>query len=500
MGWCLRRRIPTTIPTQRPGAGARSKNQIQPAPLWMRFPLRLPRWPRATSRADPSGGSLRWPRWLLPVGVAEAAIPLSPRLLLTLLPCGLALGLAILPIQGLSALGFLLQRQWQAGIPGLFDPLLPLGVACGSLTVLALAWGPLAAGRGGGLTGVEALQHQPLPAEARERALLGLRGPAQLARLVLLAGTHLAGLAVGIESPAASFGASTLLALRRRLKVLQALPLPLAAAVGAGAGLAAAFRSPLLGVTYALEELSAERGLPLVLPTLLLGAVGTLVTSDLGVPARVQAVLEGAPPLILLPWALLLTLAAALLGVLFLRLLLALTPRLQGLLRHHFLPTALAVGLLLGLLAQLSGGLSLNDGSLALGPALAGQSTSPRWAFLPRLISPLLALAAGAPGGLMHDCMALGAVFSAPLVHRLPQDQQAIFVAIGATAVFSAACRTPLFCAVFVFILQNNAQLFPWLLISSALAAAIGTIFGGPTWNAVQLAGLEGLRPAEDDR
>jgi len=47
---------------------------------------------------------------------------------------------------------------------------------------------------------------------------------------------------------------------------------------------------------------------------------------------------EGPPPLTLLPWALLLTLVAALLGVLFLRLLLALTPRLQGLLRHHSCP------------------------------------------------------------------------------------------------------------------------------------------------------------------
>ena len=457
----------------------------------MRPRLRLPRWTTSPG----------WLRWLLPPGTAEGAGTLGPALLLTLLPCGLALGLVMLPIQGLSALGFLLQRQWQAGIPGLFDPLLPLGVACGTLTVLALAWGPLALGRGGGLSGVEALQHQPLVAEGRERALVGLRGPAQLARLVLLAMTHLAGLAVGIESPAASFGASTLLALRRRLRVLQALPLPLAAAVGAGAGLAAAFRSPLLGATYALEELSAERGLPLVLPTLLLGGVGTLVTSDLGNPARVQVLQMGQPPLILLPWALMLTLAAALLGVVFLRLLVALTPRLQGMLRNHFLPTALALAMLLGLLAQLSGGLSLNDGSLILGPALAGQGTNPRWAFLPRLISPLLALAAGAPGGLMHDCMALGAVFSGALVQRLPPDQQAMLVAVGATAVFSAACRTPLFCAVFVFILQNNAQLFPWLLISSALAAAIGTVFGGPPWTGGdQLAAPEGLRPVADGR
>jgi len=228
--------------------------------------------------------------------------------------------------------------------------------------------------------------------------------------------------------------------------------------------------------------------------------VGTLVTSDLGNPARLQTLQVGQPALILLPWALMLTLAAALLGVLFLRLLVALTPRLQGMLRNHFLPTALALAMLLGLLAQLSGGLSLNDGSLALGPALAGQGTVPRWALLPRLISPLLALAAGAPGGLMHDCMTLGAVFSGALVQRLPPDQQAMLMAVGATAVFSAACRTPLFCAVFVFIQQNNAQLFPWLLVSSAVAAAIGTVFGGPAWTFGDQLAPAGLTPAADGR
>jgi hypothetical protein len=147
--------------------------------------------------------------------MTEAAIPLSPQLLLTLLPCGLVLGLVMLPLQGLSALGFLLQSQWQAGVPGLFDPLLPLGVACGTLTALALAWGPLKPGRSGGLNGVEALQRQPLIAEGRERALQGLRGPAQLARLVLLAVSQLGGLAVRVH-PAEQRPTLSLVAARQR--------------------------------------------------------------------------------------------------------------------------------------------------------------------------------------------------------------------------------------------------------------------------------------------
>ena len=98
----------------------------------------------------------------------------------------------------------------------------------------------------------------------------------------------------------------------------------------------------------------------------------------------------------------------------------------------------------------------------------------------------------------MHDCMSLGAVFAAPLVRRLPVDQQAMLIAIAATAVFSAACRTPLVAAVFVFILQNNAQLLPLLLLTSALAAAVGAAIGGPSWQE-QEAQLLGLKPLAEE-
>ena len=407
---------------------------------------------------------------------------LPPRLLVRLVPCGLLMGLAMLPLQAFSAAGFALQAQWHRGLPGLVDPLLPVVVFSGTLTLLAMAWGPLAAGRGAGLIGVEQLQRPQLEPGESDRLEAGLGWRIQLARLPLLLLTHLAGLAVGIETPAASMGATTFLALRHRIKLLQLLPLSLAAAVGAGAGFGAAFRSPLLGVTYALESLSLQRGLPLVLPTLLLGGIGALVTTDLGEPARVPQLLTGALPPILLPWAILLTLLSALVGVAFLKLLLLVSPLLQRLLSRRFLPTAFLLAVVLTGLAHFSGGISLNDGSLELGPALAGHPEAPRWAALPRLISPLLAMAAGAPGGLMHDCMSLGAVFAAPLVRRLPVDQQAMLIAIAATAVFSAACRTPLVATVFVFILQNNAQLLPLLLLTSALAAAVGAAIGGASW------------------
>lgn len=459
---------------------------------------RGPWWPAAFRRRQPSveragaAGSV----WTPP------ALPWP--LLAALLPGGLLLALALLPLQAAAIAGYAIQAQWHRGVPGLVDPLLPVVVFCGSLTVLAMAWGPLAAGRGSGVAAVEALQADPTldptgsPSPSwsppplqlqREHPAPILAGPTalgwrvQLPRLLLLLLAHLAGLAVGIETPAASFGASALLALRPRLKPLQQLQPPLLAAIGAGAGLGATFRSPLLGAVYALECLggrNGSRGLALVLPTLLLAGVASLLSLDAAVPARLALPLTAALPPLLLPWALLLTLLTALVGVALRRGLLWLAPRLERRLQRRFLATALLLAAALTALAHLSGGISLNDGALELGPALAGQPEGPRWAALPRLLSPLLAVASGVPGGLPHDCMSLGALLVAPLVRRLAADQQAVLIGLGAASLFSATCRTPLLAAIFVFVLQGDAASLPLLLMASALAAGLGAALADP--------------------
>ncbi|MDM7937264.1 MAG: chloride channel protein [Cyanobium sp. CZS 48M] len=405
---------------------------------------------------------------------------------LTLLLAGCAIGLVELPYQWLSELGFQLQGLWSAG--GLAArPWLLLPLLLGSALFLVLAWGPLAPGRGGGITGVLVLQGVDGEAvQSRATASLSLGG--QLARLPLVALTHLAGLSVGTESPSAALGASTLLALRHRFAVLQQLPVSLVAAIGGGAGLGAAFRSPLLGAAYGLEELSAVHGFPLMVPTLILGGIGSLLNSRLGQPARLAEGMGAELELRLLPLALLISVVTALAGVLLVRLLVPLaawvSQDLRG--RRRWI-TGVGIVLAITLLAVLSGGVSLNDGSLALGPALAGAPATAWWAALPRLLAPLLSIAIGAPGGLMHDSMTLGAVLVTPWLGALPEQQQAALAGVAAAALFSGACRTPLFCALFVFTLQGNAALLPWLLTASAIAAAMGRWLGGPSWNEAQV-------------
>jgi H+/Cl- antiporter ClcA len=409
--------------------------------------------------------------------------------LLIWLGLGLLLGLAEWPYQLLSELGFVLQRRlWlQAQVPhGLAAAL----VFVGTFAMLWLAWGPLARGRGGGLTPVLSLQRSPSDVSTPNPALERLELGVQLRRLPLIALTHVAGLTVGVESPSAALGASLLLAVRRRWPQVQAwaaLPIPLLAAIGGGAGLGAAFRSPLLGAAYALEELSREKGLSLVVPTLLLAGSGAVVATTLGQPARLAGLNLGLLDSAVWPWALLITVLGAVLGALFVRLLIPLAHGLAAHLRTQRIRAALFVAALLTLLAWISGGLSLNDGSLSLAAALQGDGGGSLSTLLWRFLASLLSIAAGAPGGLMHDTMTLGALLASPLT-GLPSEARAQLAAIGAAALFAAANRTPLFCALFVFTLQGDPQLLVPLLLASAISAALAEPWRGSTWNEAQLA------------
>ena len=400
------------------------------------------------------------------------------------LSLGFLLGFWEWPYQLLSELGFELQQRLWPGPT-------PLGVVLvfgGTVALVGLAWGPLDRGRGGGLTPVLAAQQDSDQPALQQ--VLSLK--TQLYRLPLLVLTHLSGGTVGVESPSASLGASFLLACRSRCSPLAALPLPLLLAIGGGAGLGAAFRSPLLGAAYAIEELSREKGLRLVLPTLLLAGTGALVNSQLGQPARLDGLRMDALPLKLWPWVLLLTVLASTLGGLFVRCLIPLSVWLTPWFKRTPWRSSLGIALVLTLVAWLSGGLSLNDGGLLLGPALAGSVTVPSATLIWRWIASLLSIAAGVPGGLMHDTMTLGSLLvgvlqSLPGVAPLPATAIAQLAAVGATALFAGANGTPLFCALFVFTLQGDSALLPVLLLVSAVSTAWVGMWRGPTWNEAQL-------------
>lgn len=85
----------------------------------------------------------------------------------------------------------------------------------------------------------------------------------------------------------------------------------------------------------------------------------------------------------------------------------------------------------------------------------------------------------------MHDTMTLGALVGAPPTSAVISDgvSQTQLGAIGSVSLFAAACGTPLFCAMFVFILQGDPAMLPALLLSSAVAASLAAPLRGASWN-----------------
>ncbi len=427
--------------------------------------------------------------------------------IIALLLAALPLLLLLQPYQWLSALGFRLQRAWPLGDGGAIPGASLLLVFVGTALLTLLANGPLKDGRGGGLTGVQALQLERVrQGPARSAALASLDLRRQLTRLPLLLLTHGASLTVGLESPSASLGASLLLALRDRVAPLRRLPLPVLLATGAGAGLGIAFNSVLLGVTYAVEELCQRRSAALINGTLLTTGLGVVIGAATGLwqstaeaaPAHQTGIslLMGGGAHLIAP-ALLLTLGGGWLGGVFS----AATAWMAGRWSHWLsepkaargaavsrpLVWALAAALVISLAAVASDGWSLNDGQLLIVRMAYGEDP-PGLEILPwRLLASVLSIAIGAPGGVMHDAMSLGALLAGPLIGDLPPLERQLLVWTGATALFSGACRTPLFCALFVAKIAGTVALVPLVLLVAALAAPIGRWVSEETWNDVQL-------------
>jgi H+/Cl- antiporter ClcA len=170
----------------------------------------------------------------------------------------------------------------------------------------------------------------------------------------------------------------------------------------------------------------------------------------------------------------------------------------KRLLTRQRLVGALVLAGSLTALALASGGLSLNDGSLSLAASLSGEAVGSPLLWFWRLLASVLSLALGAPGGLMHDTMTLGALLISPLqgLPGLTTNDLAQLAAVGATALFAAAHGAPLFCAVFVFTLQGDPALLPLLLLVAAVAAALGERWRGEGWNDHQVQVLLDPQPS----
>jgi H+/Cl- antiporter ClcA len=346
--------------------------------------------------------------------------------------------------------------------------------------LLVLQSGRLASGAGSGIPQTMASLEHPAQADR----LLGLRPT--VARLSLWTAASLALMPLGREGPVVHVGAAVAQALRRWAPGLIGPINPqLLIAVGAGAGLAGGFNSPLMGTLFVIEELTGSFRTALIWPSLVVCTGAALVSNLAGIPLFPLGIVPtDMPEWQQLLWAIPLGLGGGWLGGLFARGLLEAGRVLREAIQYRPWTVGLALGAGLAGMALVTGGWSGGDGEALMRRLLHDQGELPipgvpstllTWLVLlaSRLVAPVLALAAGVPGGLIDPAFTIGAVFGGGALTLLGGDAQ-LGVALGMAAGLAGATQLPLMTTMFALRLAGDQQWLFGILLSAVLAAWVG--------------------------
>jgi CIC family chloride channel protein len=181
-------------------------------------------------------------------------------------------------------------------------------------------------------------------------------------------------------------------------------------AAGAGAGLAAAFNAPLAGLVFVLEEVQRDFSRGVFTATLIASVVADITTRLLLGQLPVFFVqTPSIPPLTLLPFALLLGVIAALLGVAFNRGLLASVGLFEHLVRWPMWAGGALVGVAVGAVAMFAP-VAVGSGHHLVERMLTGELPLAGLAglFVLRFLLTMLSYGCGAPGGIFAPLLVLG--------------------------------------------------------------------------------------------
>ncbi len=287
------------------------------------------------------------------------------------------------------------------------------------------------------------------------------------------------GLALGREGPSVHMGGAVADGIARGLKLSAPDRLTLTAA-GAGAGLAAAFNAPLAGLVFVLEEVQRDFRPAVFGAAFLAAATADVVSRFVSGQLPVFTIPNYAmPPLTALPAFAVLGVAAAALGVLFNRGLLA-TLNLFGRFEQAKLAIGAAVGATTGLVAwflptAVGGGHVLAENALT---GTMGLSVIPLL-FLLRFGLTVSSYGTGTAGGIFAPLLGLGALLGlgvGRLAHGLIPHivaEPGVFAVVGMAAYFTAIVRAPLTGVLLITEMTGSYEQMLPLLVSSFCAYAV---------------------------
>jgi H+/Cl- antiporter ClcA len=323
---------------------------------------------------------------------------------------------------------------------------------------------------GSGIPQVIAAAHDP---DRAVPMLISLKAAA--IKFTLTIAALLCGASVGREGPTVQISAAILSWHHRFFRA------PLRASMiiaGGAAGVAAAFNTPLAGVTFAIEELAdayEQRVALLVMTTILiagmvsLGLAGDYVYfGEVGEHLKVGAVLRIAPVAGVL---------GGLSGGLFARLLLS-----MGAMRARWLPTlanrpilwALGCGVIVGTLGVVTH-LTWGTGYSSARQIIDG-TNAPYWFGPAKFATTLATAASGMPGGIFAPSLATGAGLGALLRPMFPGDPGGAVVLLGMVAYFTGVVRAPLTAVIIIVEATASRGLILPLFLAALIAHAVSAL------------------------
>lgn len=324
--------------------------------------------------------------------------------------------------------------------------------------------------RGSGIPQIMAARTDP------EGAMVSLASAkTAIVKFVMTIGALLVGASVGREGPTVQISA-TIMAYAHRL-----FRMPVRASVmiaGGAAGVAAAFNTPLAGVTFAIEELAAayEQKMTLLVMTAVLisGMVSLGLSGDYVYFGAMTNTLPLRQAIFVTPIA---GIIGGLAGGLFARLMLDFSrsqarPLLR--IREHPVLTAGVAGFVVagvGCATGLTWGTSYEPARLIITGVDA-----PSWFGPAKFVSTLATAVSGLPGGIFAPSLATGAGLGELLRHLFPLAPAGTVVLLGMAGYFTGVVRAPLTAVVIISEATASHGLLLPLLATALIADAASSL------------------------
>lgn len=352
-------------------------------------------------------------------------------------------------------------------------PLILTPVGFGACAYAGTTWFP--GTQGSGIPQVIAARELPKNASGRHR-LVSLR--VLVGKLVLTVVGLLCGASIGREGPTVQVGAAIMHAAGRFGGMRMQPGLLLA---GGAAGIAAAFNTPLAGVTFAIEELSRsfeQRANGLVMSAVIVAGLASLaLVGNYTYFGQSPADLGGIEDV----WAVLICgVGGGLAGGMFSYVLVFTARRgpqlFGGWIRRHPVWFAAACGMGVAILGVCSGGTIYGTGYIEAKGMIEG-SHELSWTYGPiKLLVTMLSSMSGIPGGLFAPSLSAGAGLGSAFSHLIPSVPFATMVLLGMVGYFAGVVQSPVTAFVIVMEMTSSHHMMIPLMATSLLAFAVSRL------------------------